>query len=201
MTVPRGTFGAADIPAEAGTTLVRYADLVRRWSTRLNLVAPRDLEQLESRHISDCLRLLPLARSLPPGPAVDVGSGAGLPGVVLAVADRTREWRLLEPHHRRAAFLEEVVRVLQLDAEVVALRAEAAARRPDLAGGHVLATARAVAAPQGAFGMMKALVCPGGVSAVMVGRTAPIPAEAEVWKEGIAIIRNGPVRQMGENGK
>jgi hypothetical protein len=48
---------------------------------------------------------------------------------------------------------------------------------------------------------MKALVCPGGVSAVMVGRTAPIPAEAEVWKEGIAIIRNGPVRQMGENGK
>jgi 16S rRNA (guanine527-N7)-methyltransferase len=201
MTVPRGTFGQPDLPVEAASTLARYADLVRRWSARLNLVSPGDLEQLESRHISDCLRLLPLARSLPPGPAIDVGSGAGLPGVVLAAADRSRPWRLLEPHQRRAAFLEELVRALELDAEVVVLRAEAAARRPDLAGGHVLATARAVAAPEDAFRMMKGLVCRDGVCAVMVGRGARIPAEAEVWNEGIAIIRSRTAPSNGRKRK
>jgi 16S rRNA (guanine527-N7)-methyltransferase len=194
MSVPRGTFGSADVSEDVATALSRYADLVRRWSERVNLVGPSDLDHFESRHIADCLRLLPLARALPPGPAIDVGSGAGLPGVVLAAADPARPWRLLEPHRRRAAFLEEVVRELELDAEVVALRAERAATRADLAAMHVLATARALAPPAAAFRMMEPLVAAHGVRAVMVGRSARIPSEAEFWSEGVAIIRGERLR-------
>jgi 16S rRNA (guanine527-N7)-methyltransferase len=199
MSVPRGTFGP-DVSRETAGALARYADLVRRWSDGLNLVGPRDLDHFESRHIADCLRLLPLARGLPPGPAIDVGSGAGLPGAVLAAADPGRRWRLLEPQRRRAAFLEEVVRVLALDAEVVLLSAEDAALRADLSAMHVLATARALATPATAFRMMEPLVAPCGVRAVMVGRGAEIPPEAEVWRKGIAIIRGEELRKKGGNG-
>jgi 16S rRNA (guanine527-N7)-methyltransferase len=200
MTVPRETFESAALPERAVEDLSRYAALLRRWSSRINLVAPRDLDDLESRHIADCLRLLPLARSLPAGPAIDVGSGAGFPGVVLAVVERDRRWCLLERHRRRAAFLEEVVRALDLDAGVVPLTAEAAADRPELRGMHVLATARALAPPATAFRLLEPLGHPAGVRVVMVGRRGAIPTQAEEWTDGVAIIRGNTEARMGENG-
>jgi 16S rRNA (guanine527-N7)-methyltransferase len=200
MAVPRGTFAFTGVPQEVAGDLLRYAGLVRHWSSRVSLVAVRDLEHLERRHIADCLRLLPLARSLPGGPAVDVGSGAGLPGVVLAIADRTRRWRLIEPHRRRAAFLEEVVRALGLAAEVVALTAEVAAGDRRLRSSHALATARALAPPPHAFRLLEPLTASTGVRAVMVGRRARIPAQAEEWADGVAIIRGRPTSEIGENG-
>src|SRR5918999_97820 len=105
MGVPRGTLG---VSPELEAALALYADLVRRWSGRVNLTSARDLTRFEQRHIADCLRIVSLVDSLPPGPGIDVGSGAGLPGVVLAlVGSRHRHWRLLEPSRKRAAFLEE----------------------------------------------------------------------------------------------
>jgi 16S rRNA (guanine527-N7)-methyltransferase len=209
MAVPRGTFGHSGSPARpppqpaavVSERLAAYADLVRRWSGRVQLMAAGDLERLESRHIADCLRAAPLARLLPAGPAVDVGSGAGLPGVVLAVAEPERAWRLLEPNRRRAGFLEEAVRALELNAEVLNLSAQEAARRPGLAGDHVLATARALAPPATAFALLRPLLAGGGVGLVFSGARARIPAEAEVWAEGIAIIRREPVHRMEERGK
>jgi 16S rRNA (guanine527-N7)-methyltransferase len=165
-----------------------FAQLVRRWAPRLDLVAPGDLERLEERHIKDSLRLLPLLQSLPPGPAVDVGSGAGLPGIPLAIADPGRHWRLIEPRARRASFLEEAVRTLALDAEVVTITAEAAAADPRLARTHVLATARALAPPAEAFELILPLVASGGRAVVFVGESARIPAEAGLWAPGIASI-------------
>ena len=106
------------MPPEA---FLRYAQLVRAYSPKLDLVSPRDLDRFEERHIRDSLRALRYVRQAPPGPAVDVGSGAGLPGIPLAIADPYRHWRLLEPRRRRAAFLEEVVRELDLpNVEVLA---------------------------------------------------------------------------------
>lgn len=166
-----------------------YAELVRAWASKLDLVAPGDLERFEERHIEDCLRLAPLLPGLPPGPCVDVGSGAGLPGVVLAIVDPTRHWRLLEPRRRRAAFLEEVVRQLDLDCEVLALSAGAAAADPGLAGGHTLATARALAPPAEALALAEPLLAPGGAAAIFLGRGAEPPRSSEIWAEGIAIVR------------
>ena len=169
--------------------LERYAALVRAWGARIDLVSPADLERFEERHIGDCLRAAPLLAELAPGPAVDVGSGAGLPGIPLALADPQRPWRLLEPRARRAAFLDEVVRDLGLDCEVVRATAEEAARDPRLRGAHALATARAVAPPAAAFGLLGPLLAQGGIGLVFVGSGAELPPGSREWAPGLAIVR------------
>src|SRR3712207_921013 len=80
-----------------------YVDLLSQWNRRINLVSARSAEDLWRRHIVDCLQLLPL---LPPEPEpiLDLGSGAGLPGLLLAAATG-RETHLVEADKRKAAFL------------------------------------------------------------------------------------------------
>ena len=170
--------------------LAAYVALVRLWAPRLDLVAPGDLDRFEERHVEDSLRLLPLVRSLPAGRAVDVGSGAGLPGIPLAIADPNRLWRLLEPRAKRAAFLEEAIRTLELgNCEVLTITAEAAAKDPGLAESHVLATARALAPPPEAFSMLLPLLAGGGTAAVFLGEAAETPPETQVWAPGIGTMR------------
>jgi 16S rRNA (guanine527-N7)-methyltransferase len=172
-------------------SLDRYTDLVARWAGPLGLVASGDRERWQKRHLGDSLRALPIVRGEPSGPAVDVGSGAGLPGVPLAIAQPDRPWTLIEPRRRRAAFLEEVVRRLDLDCRVVVATAEEAARDPSLAGKHAVAVARALAPPRRSFALLQPLVRPGGIALVFVGRSADLPAEAEEPQEGLAIMRRG----------
>jgi 16S rRNA (guanine527-N7)-methyltransferase len=170
--------------------LTAYAELVRGWGPRLGLVSDRDLDRFRERHVDDSLRLLPLLDSLPPGPSVDVGSGAGLPGIPLAIARPERGWRLLEPRRRRAAFLEEAVRALALDnCEVVTVTAEEAGRDPRLARAHALAAARALAPPRHAFELLLPLVAAGGTAAVFVGKGGGVPPETEEFAPGIVILR------------
>lgn len=167
-----------------------YADLVRTWALRLNLVSLDDLDRIETRHVQDSLRLAPLLAEAPEGPCMDVGSGAGFPGVPLAITHPTRPWRLLEPRSRRAAFLEEVVRELGLpNCEVVARSAEQAAGDPGFAHGHSFVTARALASPPEAFSLLQPLVAPGGIAAVFLGSGAHVPRGTEGWENGIAIWR------------
>lgn len=176
-------------PADVSERLSRYAALVREFATRVDLVSPRDVERFGERHIHDSLRAVALVDSLAAGPVADVGSGAGLPGIPLAIAGRRRPWRLLEPRARRAAFLEEVARDLDLECEVVRLTAQEAAADPRFAGAHIGAIARALAPPTDAFGLLMPLVRPGGAAIVFVGEAAKLPPEAGEWKPGIAIIR------------
>ena len=170
-------------------SLRAYAALVREWAPRLDLVSPRDLERFEERHVEDSLRAAPLLDELPDGPCVDVGSGAGLPGIPLAIARPDRRWTLLEPRQRRAAFLEEAVRKLGLDCEVIAVTAEQAARDERLAGSHVLATARAVAAPAEVRKLCEPLLAPGGATLVFSGAGTEAPPDAEEWASGLTIMR------------
>jgi len=144
-----------------------YADLVRAYSAKLDLVSPGDLDRFEDRHIADSLRALPYVQEAPPGVAVDVGSGAGLPGVPLAIADAGREWVLLEPRKRRAAFLEEVIRQLDLrNASVITVTAEVLAASGPV---YAVATARALAPPAEAIELLRPLVIPGGSVLVFIG--------------------------------
>lgn len=169
--------------------LTEYAALVRHWSPRLDLVSPGDLERFEERHIADSLRLTPLLDEVPGGACVDVGSGAGLPGIPLAIARPERGWRLLEPRARRAGFLEEVVRALDLNCEVVALSAEEAGAESRFYRVHALGAARALAPPAEALRLVAPLIGPGGVAALFVGSGAELPPSAALWAPGIAIIR------------
>lgn len=175
-------------PAEA---LDHYCALILRWAPRLDLLSTRDSapERVARRHIQDSLSALALARRLEPGSlAVDVGSGAGLPGIPLAISSPGVRWRLVEPRRRRAAFLEEAVRELRLEAEVIVAAAEQLASDPAFAGRHALATARALAAPTRSFALLKPLVAPGGTAAVWFGERARLPAEAAVLVPGVATI-------------
>ena len=173
----------------ASARLDAYAALVRSWAPRLDLVSPGDLPRFESRHIADSLEALGAVSAEAPGPAVDVGSGAGAPGIPLAIARPDRLWRLLEPRRLRAAFLEEAVRELQLNAEVVPRTAQQAARDPALAGSHQIATARALAHPDQAETLCSPLLRPGGLILLWAGKETRISGSAAVSGEGIASIR------------
>ena len=167
--------------------LVAYVGLLRWWAPRVDLIAPGDLARLEGRHIEDSLKAREVAESAPQGVALDAGSGAGLPGIPLAIVG-TRRWRLLEPRSKRAAFLEEVVRELELDVEVLRMTTQEAAADPRLAGAHPVVTARALAPPRVAFELTAPLVTPDGLRIVWVGSSAEIPRDAERLREGLAII-------------
>lgn len=166
--------------------LADYCKLVGAWARRVDLVSPGDLPRFRERHIEDSLRVLPLIEGLPEGPGIDVGSGAGLPGVPLAIAEPGRLWRLLEPRAKRAAFLDEVVRELQLNCEVVRMTAEEAARDRRFHKAHVVATARALAPPARSFELLLPLLAPGAAAFVFVGESAAIPEDADVAATGIA---------------
>ncbi|MCW4385803.1 16S rRNA (guanine(527)-N(7))-methyltransferase RsmG [Salinibacterium sp. SYSU T00001] len=115
------------------------ADLARR-GEELGLVGPLELPRLWTRHIVNSALLTPLLR---PGRVGDIGSGAGLPGLVLAIARPDVEFVLIEPMERRTAWLVEQVGLLELDnVEVVRGRAEDVTLSPWLDQ----ATARAVSA-------------------------------------------------------
>lgn len=105
---------APHVAGEARARLVVYAELLEKWSARHNLVSFTGRKELVERHLVDALAGAPLLSGS--GNLLDIGSGAGLPGVPLLVANP--EWRgtLLEPRQKRWAFLRLVIRELGLDA-------------------------------------------------------------------------------------
>ena len=100
------------VSRETEARLDRYVALLVQWQTKTNLVAPSTLPNLWTRHISDSLQLLALAPSAKVW--VDLGSGGGFPGVVLACALAEKAGanvHLIERNAKKAAFLREAVRV------------------------------------------------------------------------------------------
>jgi 16S rRNA (guanine527-N7)-methyltransferase len=119
--------------AEAGLepldeqTLSRFCDYISlylRWNARLNLSAIRDEKEIVSRHFIEAIAL---ARALPHGIStlLDFGSGAGIPGIPIALCCPKIAVTLAESQGKKAAFLEEAVRLLGIRATVHAQRAEA----------------------------------------------------------------------------
>lgn len=99
-------------PAEK--KLTAYAALLRQWNPKINLVSPTTLPALEQRHIADCAQLVP---HIPQDACevLDVGSGAGLPGLILAILAPQHHYTLVERDHRKAAFLFTAKQQLELE--------------------------------------------------------------------------------------
>lgn len=118
-----------DVSRETVGRLDRYAELLRTWQRKINLIAPSTVERIWTRHFADSLQLLahaPTARVW-----VDLGSGAGFPGLVLAcalAADPAAQVHLVESDQRKAAFLREAVRITGARATVHVERIERFAR-------------------------------------------------------------------------
>ncbi len=112
---------AAALAPEISLRLERFASLLARWNRRINLVSPGDLTKLWPRHICDSLQL---AAHVPPGvPIIDLGSGAGFPGLILAI--RTgNPVTLIEADTRKAAFLREAARETSTQVTILNARIE-----------------------------------------------------------------------------
>lgn len=102
-----------------------YEALLRKWQAKINLVGPATLDAFWSRHAADSLQLLKLAGNKP-GNWLDLGSGAGFPGLILALAGpQTTHCYLVESDSRKAAFLSAVIRETKAPATVLNQRIEA----------------------------------------------------------------------------
>jgi 16S rRNA (guanine527-N7)-methyltransferase len=147
----------------------RYADLLAEHGVPLGLIGPREVPRLWQRHI---LNSAVVAELIPTGATVvDVGSGAGLPGVPLVLARPDLKVTLLEPMARRVAWLTDVVAELGIPIEVVRGRAEEPDVRQRLGGADVV-TARAVAPLAKLAGWCLPLVRPGGLLLALKGESA-----------------------------
>ena len=135
-------FGVA-VSAEQAEKLDRYAALLAQWNERMNLTAITDPAEMRVKHFADSLTLLTV---LPDGARtlVDVGTGAGFPGLVAAIMRPDMAVTLLDSLQKRLTFLEAVCTELGVSATTAHLRAEDAGRDPAFREQFDVATARAV---------------------------------------------------------
>lgn len=157
---------AAGVFASRLSIVERYAELLATEGTTRGLIGPREVPRLWSRHLLNSAAVLP---RVPQNASVaDVGTGAGLPGLVWAIARPDLQVTLIEPLLRRTTFLEEVVDTLGLD-NVSVLRS----RAEDVEVQFDVVTARAVAHLEKLARWCMPLVRrPGGVLLALKGRSA-----------------------------
>ena len=143
-----------------------YEEVLLEWNQRMNLTAITQADEIEVKHFLDSLILA--ARTELKGALVDVGSGAGFPGVVIKIHRPELKVTLMEPTGKRVAFLQELTNRLNLSVETVKERAEEAARK-QWREHYDIATARAVAALPVLCEYCLPLVKPGGLFIAMKG--------------------------------
>ena len=182
--------------------LRRLVGLVAQWSPKINLVGRRDIPLLWERHVEDSLTLAPL---IPPATAfaIDLGSGAGFPGLVLAIATGIG-FTLIEADARKAAFLREAIRLTQAPATVINARIETARPAP-----APLGTARALAPLDRLLGLALPHLAPGGVCLFPKGEMveAELTAARRLWHmdvvrspaaaPGASILKVSNIRDVG----
>jgi 16S rRNA (guanine527-N7)-methyltransferase len=153
--------------------LSAYLDLLLKWNQRTNLTAIRDPEEIVRRHFGESLFVaahLPECETL-----LDLGSGAGFPGLPIQLARPKLQVTLAESQHKKASFLREAVRTLGVSTEVWGDRAESLERQFDVVA------LRAVDRPAEALAVAREKVRPGGTIAHLTGsaegsgRIIPVP--------------------------
>ena len=189
-----------DLPPEAVAVFGDAAELAQRYANLLatdgvtrGLIGPRETARLWDRHLLNCAVV---AELLPErGELVDIGSGAGLPGIVLAMLRPSLHVVLLEPLLRRSVFLEECVSALGLqNATVVRARAD------DRAAARIsadVATARAVAPLDRLVGWAAPLLRPGGELLAIKGQSAEAELAAAKPVLSKLGVRSAEVLQAG----
>jgi len=180
-----------DEPA-VGRFLV-YLDLLRAWGRTMNLTSRLGEEEIVTRHFLDSLAAARLPEWGGQGRLVDVGCGAGFPGIPLKMAFPALEVLLLDSVGKKIAFCRQVIRETGLAGiRAEAGRAEEFARNPAHAGSYAWAATRAVARASRVASLSLPFLAPGGEALIYKGR--PDPGEIEeleaVCRErGLAVVR------------
>lgn len=165
LSVSRETSSNHYFPKRSGEALA-YANLLATTAIERGLIGPKEAERIWDRHIENCV---PITTLLPDTQATlaDVGSGAGLPGIVIALAKPELKITLIEPLQRRCEFLFEVIDQLKLtNVEVVRAKSE------NVKGSFNYVVARAVAPLPRLIQTTWHLVAPGGSLLAMKGESA-----------------------------
>lgn len=159
-----------DVSRETVAALGHFADLTVKWTRKINLIAPNTIDSIWERHVLDSLQLYQFA---PESFAhwVDLGSGAGFPGIVMAIAAQDKQpearFTLIESDQRKAAFLRTAARELSLPVKVLATRIEdAPPQRADVV------SARALAPLSTLLGQVAQHLAPTGTALLPKGRQA-----------------------------
>ncbi|MGE2714361.1 16S rRNA (guanine(527)-N(7))-methyltransferase RsmG [Mycolicibacterium litorale] len=164
----------------------RYADFLATAGVERGLIGPRETDRIWDRHV---LNSAALGELVEPGERIaDIGSGAGLPGIPLALARPDVHVTLIEPMLRRSEFLSEVVAALGIDVSVVRGRAEDRAVQHEV-GEMDVVTSRAVASLDKLAGWSMPLLRPGGRMLALKGAQA----DAEVEEHRRVLGRVGAV--------
>jgi 16S rRNA (guanine527-N7)-methyltransferase len=177
--------GLQPLDAETNHKYETYLSLFVRWNKKLNLSSVRDEEEILCRHFIESIAV---AQSLPNEVAtlLDFGSGAGLPGIPIALCRSRIAVTLAESHLKKAAFLQEAVRVLGISAKIHADRAESLSELFDCI------TLRAVEKMSSAVAAAAKLVAPQGWLALMItdagiAELQTVAGSQFKWKESIPL--------------
>lgn len=185
--------GAAVIFGENIATARLFTQNLAQFGEELGLIGPLELPRLWTRHILNCAIVAPLL--IAEGVVGDVGSGAGLPGILLAIARPDVELVLIEPMERRVAWLNSQVIELGLE-NVTVLRERAEDVR--IGEGFDQVTARAVSALKTLIPLTVPLVRPGGEIVVMKGKSAEAEIEAAARQIKAYRLQNVEIITLGE---
>ena len=154
----------------------RYAELLKGPGIERGLIGPKEGDRIWERHIANCI---PITTILPENVRlVDIGSGAGLPGVVIALARPDLKVSLIEPLQRRVDFLNEVVAELGIPVEVIRGRAERVKKQFEIV------TARAVAPLEKLITISWHMIPKGGSLMAMKGESAAEELATTTLKKG-----------------
>lgn len=151
-----------NLPTEAVSRLLDYQALLQRWNSAYNLTAVRDPAEMVIRHLLDSLAILPYVKG---DSLADLGTGPGLPGIVLAIAAPGRQMLLVDSNGKKVRFLREAIRSLRLEG----VRAEQS-RVEDVEGQYDCVTARAFASMADMLGWGGHLLAPDGIWLAMKGK-------------------------------
>lgn len=162
-----------DAPEAQIDALLAYLSLLQRWNATYNLTAVREPAQMLTQHVADCLAVMtPLRRELGvcPSALLDVGSGGGLPGVVVAILNPAIQVTCVDAVGKKAAFIRQVAAELGLRN----LRAEHSRVEQMTSGPFKLVISRAFASLSDFVRMTRARLAPDGVWMAMKGK---LPAD------------------------
>ena len=174
--------------------LGQYEGLLLEWNSRYNLTAIRDPQEIRARHFLDSLTCLIAMRGTPMERVIDVGSGAGFPGIPLKIACPDMQLTLVESIGKKADFCRQVVQSLNLKAvSVISGRAETLGQASDHRQRYDWALARAVAVMPVLAEYLLPLVKIGGHALAMKGESAPVEAQSA---ENALRLLGGSLRQL-----
>ena len=162
----------------AAERLEKYSNLLIEWNEKMNLTAITDPDEIIMKHFYDCLLFLKFVDIPQNARVIDVGTGAGFPGMVLKIARPDIKLTLLDGLNKRLTFLQEVSRELKLEVETLHSRAEDGGRNPEHREMYDIATARAVARLNVLSEYCLPYVKKGGCFVAMKGPAAPEEMES-----------------------